>query len=77
VPLATIAAGLVIAAIVGLAINFMGATGGHCGDDGCSSNFPQWLYDGSGWVVVLAVFALLVVGAFWAMRGLRRTLRRR
>jgi hypothetical protein len=30
-------------ALVAFVVNVLGATGGHCDDDGCSADFPEWL----------------------------------
>jgi hypothetical protein len=62
---------LLTIALVAFAVNFVGATGGHCDDSGCSGNFPEWLYVGSGWVVLLSVAALLVVLAVGLVRRAR------
>jgi hypothetical protein len=60
-----LAVALLTTALVTFAVNFVAATGGHCGDDGCTG-FPEWLYVTSGWAVMASLAALL----FLLMRGL-------
>ena len=67
-PIATL---LVIAALCAFAVNFVAATGGHCGDDGCGE-FPEWLYVASGWLVLLSLAALLLLLVFGLVHRLRR-----
>jgi hypothetical protein len=62
---------LLTVALAAFVVNFLGATGGHCDDSGCSGNFPEWLYVGSGWLVLLSVAALLVVLAVGLVRRAR------
>jgi hypothetical protein len=59
-------------ALVAIVVNFLGATGGHCDDDGCSADFPEWLYLGLGWLVLLCLAALLLLAGYGAVRRLRR-----
>ena len=61
---------LLTTALAALAVNFMGATGGHCGDDGCTG-LPEWLYVSSGWMVTACLAGMLV------LVGLSLTRRRR
>ena len=61
---------LVIAALCAFAVNFVAATGGHCGEDGCI-DFPEWLYMASGWLVLACLAALLVLGVYGVLRRLR------
>jgi hypothetical protein len=61
----------VTVALTAFAINFVGATGGHCGDFGCSG-FPEWLYMGSGWLVLSCLAGLLLTFAYAAIRRLMR-----
>jgi hypothetical protein len=67
-----LALGLAVTGGLALAINFVGATGGHC-DESCSGNFPFWLYASSGWVVVLCVVFLVAVGVISLVRRSRRS----
>ena len=67
-PLATLC---VVVALAAFAVNFVAATGGHCGDYGCTG-FPEWLYVGSGWAVMACLLALLIVLAYAGLRRLRR-----
>jgi hypothetical protein len=69
IQIATVSA---LTAVVAFAVNFIGATGGHCDDSGCSENFPVWLYVASGWLVLLSLAALLVVAAVGIVRRVRR-----
>jgi hypothetical protein len=64
-----LSAGLAAVGVLALAVNFLGAAGGHC-DDSCSDNFPYWLFVASGWVVMLCVVGLVVVGAIALIRRL-------
>ena len=61
----------VTVALSAFAINFVGATGGHCGDFGCSG-FPEWLYVGSGWLVLTCLAGLVLMFAYAAIRRLLR-----
>jgi hypothetical protein len=61
----------VTVALTAFAINFVGATGGHCGGLGCSG-FPEWLYVGSGWLVLACLACLLLTFAYAAIRRLLR-----
>ena len=64
-----LSAGLAVIAVLALAVNYLGAAGGHC-DDSCGGNFPYWLYVASGWVVMLCVVGLVVVGVVALIRRL-------
>jgi hypothetical protein len=59
----------VTVALGAFAVNFLGATGGHCGAYGCTT-FPEWLYVGSGWLVVACLAILLLTAAYAAVRRL-------
>jgi hypothetical protein len=69
--LTAVAAWLATLAVVALAINFMGATGGHC-DESCSGNFPYWLFQGSAYAVVASVGGLVGVAVFGCVRWLNQ-----
>ena len=64
--------GLVVIAGLALAVNFVGAAGGHC-DESCSANVPFWLYAGSGWAVVLCLVALVAIGVIALIQRFRRS----
>jgi hypothetical protein len=70
VRLAGLSGGLAVVAVLAFITNYLGAAGGHC-DDSCSGNFPFWLYVASGWVVVVCVVGLVVIGAAAVIRRLR------
>jgi hypothetical protein len=61
----------VTVALSAFAINFVSATGGHCGDFGCSG-FPAWLYVGSGWLVLACLAGFLLLFAYAAIRRILR-----
>jgi hypothetical protein len=61
---------LFVIAVVALFFNFIGAAAG-C-DDRCSDNFPNWLFSGSAWTVLLAVAGLLTIGVVAVVRRARR-----
>jgi hypothetical protein len=63
-PLATLC---VVVALTAFAINFIAATGGDCGEFGCNG-FPEWLYVGSGWLVMACLLALVIVLGMAAVR---------
>ena len=61
----------VAVALTAFAINFLGVTGGHCGDFGCNG-FPQWFYVGSGWLVLACLAGFVLVFAYAAIRRILR-----
>jgi hypothetical protein len=61
----------VTVALAAFGASFTGATGGRCGELGCSG-FPEWLYVASGWLVLLCLAGLLLTFAYAAIRRLRR-----
>ena len=63
---------LLLVAVVAFMVNAVGAMGGHCGDDGCSASFPEWLYIASGWLVLACLAGLLGVLVFGAARRIAR-----
>jgi hypothetical protein len=67
-----LALALLATALVAFVVNFFGAMGGHCGDDGCSADYPEWLYVGSGWLVLLCLAGLVALLGYGAVRRLRR-----
>jgi hypothetical protein len=62
-----LSAGLVLIGVLAFGVNFLGAAGGEC-DESCGGSFPYWLYVGSGWVVMLCVVGLVVVGVVALIR---------
>jgi len=68
-----LAAVLALVAVAAFAVNFIGATGGHCDDSGCSAGFPRWLYEVSGWLVLASVAGLACVAVAALVRRLRRS----
>ena len=66
-----LALALLATTLAAFAVNFVAATGGHCGDYGCSS-FPEWLYVSSGWLVLLCLAGLVLLLGYGAVRRLRR-----
>lgn len=63
---------LFVLAVAALAVNYIGAAGGHCDEVSCGGDFPRWLYLGSGWVVTLCLAALLILGVAAIVRRVRR-----
>ena len=53
---------LVLTALAAFVVNFLGATGGHCDDSGCSGDHTQHSIATVCFVVVVVVVVIIIVG---------------